>query len=102
MRKLCGEMFRRTLGIGYCARPVEMDCHFESICESCTSFVAPIVFRPTLRKQREDADAKGQVARTNIFDGLLDHLASPRSARRLHGAPMGCWMLHLDASSGQL
>jgi hypothetical protein len=27
------------LGNGYCARPVEMDCHFESICESCTFFV---------------------------------------------------------------
>ena len=36
MRKLRGEMHRRMLGNGYCARPVEMDCHFESICESCT------------------------------------------------------------------
>ena len=34
MRKLRGEMHRRMLGNGYCARPVEMDCHFESICES--------------------------------------------------------------------
>ena len=33
MRKLRGEMHRRMLGNGYCARPVEMDCHFESICE---------------------------------------------------------------------
>ncbi len=39
MRKLRGEMHRRMLGNGYCARPVEMDCHFESICESCTFFV---------------------------------------------------------------
>jgi len=36
MRKLRGEMHRRMLGNGYCARPVEMDCHFESICEGCT------------------------------------------------------------------
>jgi site-specific recombinase XerD len=74
MRKLRGEMHRRMLGNGYCARPVEMDCHFESICESCTFFVTTIEFRPTLRKQRDDAAAKGQVGRTKIFDGLLDRL----------------------------
>ena len=74
MRKLRGEMHRRMLGNGYCARPVEMDCHFESICESCTFFVTTIEFRPTLRKQREDAATKGQVGRTKIFDGLLDRL----------------------------
>ncbi len=74
MRKLRGEMHRRMLGNGYCARPVEMDCHFESICESCTFFVTTIEFRPTLRKQREDAAAKGQLGRTRIFDGLLDRL----------------------------
>jgi hypothetical protein len=34
MRKLRAEMHRRMLGDGYCARPVEMDGHFESICES--------------------------------------------------------------------
>jgi integrase len=74
MRKLRGEMHRRMLGNGYCARPVEMDCHFESICESCTFFVTTIEFRPTLEKQRDDAAAKGQVAREQIFDGLLTRL----------------------------
>lgn len=29
-------MHRRMLGNGHCARPVETDCHFESICASCT------------------------------------------------------------------
>jgi hypothetical protein len=38
MRKLRAEMHRRMLGNGYCARPVGLDCHFESICESCTYF----------------------------------------------------------------
>src|SRR3954453_16482725 len=27
---------------GFCPRPIEMDCHFESICESCTFFVTTI------------------------------------------------------------
>ena len=55
MRKLRREMHRRMLGNGYCARPVEMDCHFESICESCSFFVTTIEFRPTLQRQRDDA-----------------------------------------------
>ena len=79
MRKLRGEMHRRMLGNGHCARPVETDCHFESICESCTFFVTTIEFRPTLQAQRDDAQNKGQVARQKIFDGLLkrlDHEAS--------------------------
>ena len=42
MRKLRAEMHRRMLGNGYCARPVNIDCHFESICESCNFFVTTI------------------------------------------------------------
>ena len=53
--RLRAEMHRRMLVNGYCARPVEMDCHFESICESCTFFVTTIEFKPTLRRQRDDA-----------------------------------------------
>ena len=74
MRKLRGEMHRRMLGNGYCARPVELDCHFESICESCTFFVTTIEFRPTLQAQRNDAEKKGQLGRKKIFDGLLARL----------------------------
>jgi integrase len=74
MRKLRSEMHRRMLGNGYCARPVDLDCHFESICESCTFFVTTIAFRPTLQAQRDDAANKGQVAREKIFNGILDRL----------------------------
>ena len=74
MRKLRIEMHRRMLGNGYCARPVEMDCHFESICESCTFFVTTADFRPTLQRQRDDAASKGQLGRQKIFEGLLTRL----------------------------
>jgi site-specific recombinase XerD len=79
MRKLRAEMHRRMLGNGYCARPVEMDCHFESICESCTFFVTTTEFRPTLELQRDDAAAKGQIGRQRIFDGLLHRLGDNAS-----------------------
>jgi len=74
MLKLRREMHSRMLGNGHCARPVEMDCHFESICESCTFFVTTFDFRPTLQRQRDDAAAKGQTGRQKVFDGLLDRL----------------------------
>ncbi|CAB4591544.1 unannotated protein [freshwater metagenome] len=74
MRKLRAEMHRRMLGNGYCARPVEIDCHFESICETCTFFVTTVEFKPTLRKQRDDAAAKGLLGRQRVFDGLLERL----------------------------
>jgi integrase/recombinase XerD len=74
MRRLRAEMHRRMLGNGYCARPVEMDCHFESICESCSFFVTTLEFRPTLQAQRDDAERKGHVGRQRIFDGLLQRL----------------------------
>jgi integrase len=74
MRRLRAEMHRRMLGNGYCARPVELDCHFESICESCTFFVTTIEFKPTIQRQRDDAADKGQIGRQKIFDGLLTRL----------------------------
>ena len=45
-----------------------------TICESCTFFVTTIEFRPTLERQRKDAEAKGQKKRQEIFDGLLTRL----------------------------
>jgi site-specific recombinase XerD len=76
MRKLRAEHQRRMLGNGYCARPVELDCHYETICESCTFFVTTIEFRPTLQAQRDDAASKGQTGRQKVYDGLLNRLDS--------------------------
>ena len=75
MRKLRTEMHRRMLGNGYCARPVEMDCHFESICESCSFFVTTIEFRPTLQRQRDDAAEQGP---TRTPEDLRRHPRPPR------------------------
>lgn len=74
MSQLRREMDRRMLGNGYCARPIELDCHFESICESCAFFVTTIDFKPTLERQRDDAECKGQLGRQRIFEGLLQRL----------------------------
>jgi hypothetical protein len=81
VRKLRAEMHRRMLGNGYCARPVGLDCHFESICESCVYFQTTIEFRPTIKRQRDDAADKGQVGRLKVLDGLLERLDSQAQAQ---------------------
>jgi hypothetical protein len=61
----------RMLGNGYCTRPPELDCAFESICETCTFFQTSIEFRPTLQAQHDDAIAKHQDHRGQLFASLL-------------------------------
>ena len=62
----------RHLGNGYCTRPVDLDCAFESICETCTFFQTGIEFRPTLQAQHDDAAAKNQTHRADLFTRLID------------------------------
>jgi hypothetical protein len=64
----------RLLGNGWCTRPQELDCAFESICETCTFFQTSIEFRPTLAAQRDDALAKHQDHRGQLFTSLLARL----------------------------
>lgn len=74
MRVLRAEATKRLLGNGYCARPIELDCRYETICESCTMFFTTIEHRPTIQAQRDDADAKGQTRRRDVYDTLLKRL----------------------------
>jgi site-specific recombinase XerD len=62
----------RLLGNGYCTRPPELDCAFESICETCAFFQTSIEFRPTLQAQHDDATTKGQDHRASLFTDLLN------------------------------
>ena len=45
----------RLLGNGYCTRPPQLDCAFESICETCNYFQTSIEFRPALQAQHDHA-----------------------------------------------
>ena len=69
----------RLLGNGYCTRPPELDCAFESICETCTFFQTSIEFRPTLQAQHDDATTKHQTGRAHLFNHLLDTLGQDAS-----------------------
>ena len=61
----------RLLGNGYCTRPPQLDCAFESICETCSYFQTSIEFRPILQAQHDDATAKHQDHRGQLFASLL-------------------------------
>jgi integrase len=74
MRHLRAEATKRLLGNGYCTRPLELDCRYETICESCTMFFTTIEHRPTIQAQRDDAHAKGQTRRQEVYDTLLARL----------------------------
>ncbi len=69
----------RMLGNGYCTRPAELDCAFESICETCTFFQTSIEFRPTLQAQHDDAIARHQDHRGQLFASLLARIGQDAS-----------------------
>ena len=64
----------RLLGNGHCTRPPQLDCAFESICETCSFFQTSIEFRPTLQAQHDDAADKNQTGRQHLFAQLLTNL----------------------------
>ena len=45
MRRLRTE-HTKMLGNGYCTRPEQLDCHFETICETCVHFAVTLEFAP--------------------------------------------------------
>lgn len=74
MRTLRHEATKRLLGNGYCARPRELDCQYETICESCSMFFTTIAHRDTIQAQRDDAAQHGQDRRRDVYDTLLNNL----------------------------
>ena len=64
----------RLLGNGYCTRPPQLDCAFESICETCSYFQTSIEFRPSPAAQHDHAATHGQTGRQELFARLIHQL----------------------------
>jgi site-specific recombinase XerD len=64
----------RLLGNGWCTRPPQLDCAFESICETCTYFQTSIEFRPALAAQHQDALAKHHDHRATLLGSLINRI----------------------------
>ena len=74
MARLRREATARMLGNGLCTRPIELDCRMESACETCSYFRTSVEFAPTLRRQRDHAQERGQSDRAALFQRLLDRV----------------------------
>ena len=65
------QLHRRLLGNGHCTRPLELDCRFQTICEGCGFYDTGPQFVTILRRQRDDAAAHTDLARTQLYDQLI-------------------------------
>jgi site-specific recombinase XerD len=74
MRRLRLEMQRRLLGNGYCTRPAELDCAFETVCETCVHFATGPEFVPVLLRQRDHAAERDQQNLVTVYDRLLNRV----------------------------
>jgi integrase len=70
---------RRLLGNGHCARPVALDCSFETICERCGFFETGPAFTAILQQQRHDAATRGDHAKATILDGIIQTATEHRA-----------------------
>jgi integrase len=76
MRRIRNEVHHRLLGNGWCQRPAQLDCSFESICESCVHFTTDHTFQPIVLRQRDHATNNGQTGRAELFTQLLNQIES--------------------------
>ncbi len=68
-----GDQYHHTmLGNGWCNRPPQIDCQFESICESCAYYNTDQSFEPILEAQRNHAAEQDQHHRVDLFEMLID------------------------------
>ena len=71
MEQLAAEYDQRMLGNGYCNRPSQLDCQFESICENCAHYSTDNTFNHVLVNQRDHAKARDQHQRIDLFEMLI-------------------------------
>jgi integrase len=67
------QQHQRMLGNGWCQRPDQMDCHYETICETCSYFATDQTCIPVLRRQRDHARDHHQPGREQLYQQLLDN-----------------------------
>ena len=78
MRRVRAE-HHRMLGNGWCRRPAELDCSFETICEGCGFFSTTVEFKSTLQRQADDAAAHDQAGRAELYQRLADSVGEEAS-----------------------
>jgi site-specific recombinase XerD len=70
MRRVRAE-HHRMLANGWCTRPAELDCSYETICEGCGFFNTTVEFKPVLQQQADHAATHDQPARAELYTKLI-------------------------------
>ena len=83
MASLADEYHHTMLGNGWCNRPPQIDCQFESICESCAFYNTDQSFQPVLEAQKNHAAERDQHHRVDLFQMLIDPTTRPQHDPRL-------------------
>lgn len=87
------ERGQRPLGNGYYSRPVELNCPFESACETCSFFATGPEVAPVLLRQRDHVKERDRARLAPVYTGLLDRINSnetPPVANRRRLLPAVC------------
>jgi hypothetical protein len=74
------EQHRRMLGNGWCDRPADMDCNYETICETCTYYTTDTTHVPVLIRQRDHANDHHQPDRTKLYARVISRFLWPSIA----------------------
>ncbi len=77
MTRLRQQAHARMLGNGLCTRPVELDCHMETACETCAYFKTGPEFVPVLLRQRDHARDHHQPERAALYTHLIEQTGAP-------------------------
>jgi integrase len=67
------QQHQRMLGNGWCQRPAAMDCHYETICETCAYYSTDQTHIPVLIRQRDHAQNYHQPGRAKLYQQLVDN-----------------------------
>jgi hypothetical protein len=67
---------RRLLGNGHCARPAQLDCSYQTMCEGCGFFETGPEFLTILRRQKESATDQADFERAHVFNELIEGMTT--------------------------
>jgi integrase len=80
--RLLAQDHRRLLGNGRCARPAQLDCSYQTICEGCGFFETGPEFLTILRRQKDNALEQADFERQHIYQELIDGLTTSQPLGR--------------------
>jgi hypothetical protein len=67
---------RRLLGNGHCARPAQLDCSYQTMCEGCGFFETGPEFLTILRRQKDNATDQADFERAHVFKELIEGMTT--------------------------